>query len=276
MRYAILADIHSNIHALDAVLADLATQPAVDEMIVNGDSINAGPAPRAVLERLYALNATVLMGNHEQYVLQAAETLVNENGQYRPSWQPSYWTLEQCTTADLDYVRNLPRSIVRGDVAIMHGAPDNLRGGVRHDTPDSQVSPSFLDIEQPVIITAHTHVPFMRNWRGKQLVNPGSVGMPLDDNPAASYCILNFSAESLAVEFRRVAYDVAPVKQMAEEVGLLAAGGTMSYVLLAETLHGKRYIVPFMRRVQELISQGIDEQTALDTSYAELGLTLDL
>lgn len=276
MRYALLADIHSNIHALDAVLEDLAQQQPVDEIIANGDSINGGPAPREVIMRLQSINATVIRGNHEQYVLNADAELRETPDIDRPLWSPSYWTLAKCTTDDLIWMDALPMRIVREDIAIMHGSPNDLRGGIRQDTPDENIPEDFLSIEASTIVTAHTHIPFVRNWRGKQLINPGSVGMPLDDNPAAAYIILTVTPVSAAFEFRRVPYDVRPVLQLARDSGLLAEGGLMSRVLLAESLTGRRFIVPFITRVQRLTEQGVSEADALQTAYDEQGLELYL
>src|SRR5258708_13429816 len=108
MRIAILADIHANVSALEAVIADLElTQP--DRVIVAGDFQNRGPFPREVTYRLFALGWTLLRGNHEDYVIIQTEPAIVVDQIDTYSWQPPLWTPEQ-TAEPVPRLRSHPLS----------------------------------------------------------------------------------------------------------------------------------------------------------------------
>lgn len=268
MRLAIIADIHSNFPALEAVLKDIQTFGA-DKIIVVGDAINGGPFPSEVLECLHSMNLTVLMGNHEQYILDYHNP--NGNGVYETArWGSVRWTVEQLSTEQLDYVRAFPMFTEWNGVLINHGSPDNLFGGIQPAAPDSLIEERFGGVQHQWVITAHTHMPWVRQWRHLTLINPGSVGMPLDDNPAASYVILTRTSDSLLVQHRRVNYNTKLVEQASVERGLLKAGGKIAHILLQETMTGKHLLLDFLLRVQNLIDeQGLSDEEALERTPIE-------
>ena len=263
MRLAVIADIHSNLPALEAVLADI-NAVGVDEIIVAGDAINGGPFPSEVLDCLLDRNLTVLMGNHEEYVLDCHNP--NSNGIYQKiRWGSVRWTAEQLSDEQINYVHTFPMSTEWNDVLINHGSPGNLFGGIQPNAPDTLIEERFGAVQHQWVITAHTHMPWVRQWQHLTLINPGSVGMPLDDNPAASYVILTRTQQSLLVQHRRVTYDTKLVEQATIERGLLEAGGKIAYTLLQETMTGKHLLVDYLRRVQMLIDeQGFTDEEALE------------
>jgi putative phosphoesterase len=268
MRLAVIADIHSNLPALEAVLDDIRRMD-IDNIIVAGDSINGGPFPAEVLDCLHGMNLLVLMGNHEQYILDCHNPKGNglyENGR----WGSVHWTVEQLSDEQLDYVRALPMFTEWNGVLINHGSPDNLFGGIQPSAPDKLIEERFGSVRQQWVITAHTHMPWVRQWRHLTLINPGSVGMPLDDNPAASYVILTRTSDGLLIQHRRVVYNTKLVEQASIERGLLESGGKIAQILLQETMTGKHLLIDFLHRVQKLIDeQGLSDVEAIELTPIE-------
>lgn len=253
MKLAILADIHSNFPALEAVFEDL-QQIQVDEIIVVGDAINGAPFPCEVLALLRSQAVTLLLGNHEQYVLQVKSD--HQHGLYESlRWGNVRWTAEQLDQTDVAFIQTWALEIERSGVLIMHGSPGNLFGGIQPNEADSVITERFGNVKHRWVVTAHTHRPFIRQWRDLTLINPGSVGMPLDRNPAACYAILTFTDESLMVTPRRVTYNTRLVKEAAYERGWLEAGGNISRLFLHEIMTGQPVLVEYLTRVQNAIDQ---------------------
>lgn len=219
MRIAVIADIHGNYPALEAVLADITVQE-VDEVIVAGDAINAAPFPREVMDTIHQQQWRMVLGNHEQYMLDCRDPECDEYP--RDSWLSFHWTADHMTDADLDFFRNLPESIaVTDDLIIMHGSPGRVNWGVLPSTPDRYLEEQYGKLPHHYIVTAHTHVPQVIHWRDKTIINPGSVGMSFDGNTAASYMILTQVENRFIIQNRRVNYDVELVVKAAQERGFL-------------------------------------------------------
>lgn len=187
MRLAVIADIHSNAPALEAVLADI-DQQGVDDVIVVGDFINGGPFPREVLDILYDRQPQVLLGNHERYIQDVTQPNFDETAYPRERWGVVYWTLDYLNQADLAYIDSLPITIELDNLLLVHGSPRDLRGGILPDTPDDCLQEHFGEVSHPYVVTAHTHRPFVREWGNLTFINPGSVGMPVGWQPRCQLC----------------------------------------------------------------------------------------
>lgn len=260
MRIAVIADVHSNYPALEATLDDIA-HFGVDEIIVAGDSVNGGPFPAEVIDRLEAERYPVLLGNHEQYVLDFNQP-TKSDFYTRLRWGSVHWTASQLHAQHLDLIKTWPHATERRGVLMVHGSPDDLRGGVSPKTTDSQIEERFGNVQHRWVVTAHTHQPFVRQWRHLTLINPGSVGMPLDGNPMAAYAVLTFTDEGLMVQHRRVAYDVQVIETATRERGLLEMGGSIAYLMMRESMLGRHFLSPYLRQVQAAIDSGLSEDEA--------------
>lgn len=260
MRIAVLADIHSNYPALEAVLDDIA-RVGVDEVIVAGDSINGGPFPCEVMERLQAEQYPILLGNHEQYILEINQP-AKSDFYTRLRWGSVHWTASQLNNQHLATIQAWPEATERQGMLMVHGAPDDLRGGINPMATDSQIEERFGAVQHRWVITAHTHQPFVRQWRHLTLINPGSVGMPLDGNNAAAYVVVTFTGEGLMVQHRRVAYDVQAIEAATRTRGLLEMGGVIAYLMMRETMLGRHFLSPYLRQVQAAIDIGLSEEEA--------------
>jgi len=161
----VLADIHGNLPALEAVLAHPTAQRCTD-IISRGDHVNFGPQSRAVHDRLVSLGATMLLGNHEERLLRPADA---EFDGY--NWRLMRWTAEQMRRADL----RLPMDLRRGSVLFTHGTP----GEPYHLVQPPEV-PTLLDTlpeDVELLLSGHNHTPWDVSHHGRRGVNPGSVGM---------------------------------------------------------------------------------------------------
>ena len=165
MSTLVLADIHGNLPALEAVLAHPAAQ-CCTEIISLGDHVNFGPQSRAVHERLVALSATMLLGNHEERLTRPADA---EFDGY--NWRLMRWTAEQMRGIAL----RLPTDLQRGSILFTHGTP----GDPYHLVQPPEV-PSVLDglpDDVTLLLSGHNHTPWDVTHCSRRGVNPGSTGM---------------------------------------------------------------------------------------------------
>lgn len=194
----VLADIHGNLPALEAVLAHPAAQGCTD-IVSLGDHVNFGPQSRAVHERLTGLGAVMLLGNHEERLTRPADA---EFDGY--NWRLMRWTAEQMQGIDL----RLPTDLRRENVLFTHGTPGEPYHLVYPpDLPDVlDALPEGINL----LLSGHNHHRWDVSHNGRRTVNPGSVGMAEDGKGAvAPFLIL----EGTAVTRYEAPYDVHQVLQ---------------------------------------------------------------
>ena len=199
MRVAALYDVHGNLPALEAVLADVPD----DAVIVIGGDVTAGPLPAETLERLRALGERVrwIRGNADR------ELTPSEPGLAPPD--VIGWVREQHSDEQIAFLHSLPERLELdvdgvGRVLFCHATPQNDTDIFLEGTPEQRVAPSFVGVEADLVVCGHTHMQFSREIAGVRVVNAGSVGMPYDDEPGAYWLALGPD-----VEHRRTAYDPA-------------------------------------------------------------------
>ncbi len=233
MRHLIISDLHANLHALDAVLADAAGL-GYDTVLVLGDLVGYGADPGAVVDRTLALEPTTLIrGNHDK-VAAGIEPADSFNDIARVSIE---WTAATLTPGQILRLADLPRGPVQVDaqVEICHGAPFDEDYYI-FDADDA--ARAIAVASRPICLFGHTHVPavFTRTddplqhepgladdelrlpRAGPALINVGSVGQPRDGDPRAAYGLLD--TERRTIRLRRVEYDVAGAQDRILELGL--------------------------------------------------------
>ncbi len=236
MRIAVLADIHANLAALDAVLADVdAWKP--DRVFVAGDTINRGPRPLecllAIEDRRRRLNWQVIRGNHEDYVLKEAAPHPN-----RPAWeqklcQHSIWTLAKVQN-HLAVVRSWPNRLDTNDgVVIMHASTGGNRVGLYPQMENERMAP-LLPPGASVFCVGHTHVPFVRRVGGTLVVNAGAVGHPFDGDRRAAYARLTAKGGHWTADIVRLDYNYAQTELDYQKTGYLAEGGALVRLIFKE------------------------------------------
>lgn len=225
MRIALISDIHANLVALDAVLAD-ARSVGVDAFWVLGDLIAIGPEPVAVLDRLAALeHATFVRGNTDRYVVTGEGPPPSlEDALADPSLVPLYarvtasfaWTRGFITAHGwYDWLAKLPldaRLVLPDGSRLLgvHAAPGTDDGEGLHPGQSAvTLAQRIAGCDADIVCTGHTHQPFRRRVGDVEVVNLGSVGNPRAPDLRASYVVLHASPRSTRIGHRRVSYDHA-------------------------------------------------------------------
>lgn len=204
MRIAALYDIHGNLPALEAVIAEI-RKLGVDRVIIGGDVL-PGPMPRETLDLLLQLDipAQFILGNGEIAVLEsmAGREPAALPEAYRPIIR---WNAEQLSREHQEFISAWPEilsvEIPRlGDVLFCHATPRDENEIFTKLTPDDQLLSIFENVSAPVVVCGHTHMQFDRTLGSTRILNAGSVGMPFAE-PGAYWLLLGPD-----VELRRTAY----------------------------------------------------------------------
>lgn len=232
MRIAIISDIHGNLIALDAALADIKKQ-GVDQTICLGDIIFNGPQPKQALGRIRELGCLVVMGNTDEFFLNPPAANPKDEKDV-VLLELIRWGLDQLTPDDLLFMKSFEPRIhipLDGENSLLafHGSPHSNRDVILSTTPDSELAAMLGDDRAAAMAGGHTHVPMLRRYHDTLIINPGSIGMPFHQRtapnkekdvrpPWAEYVILE--ADSQSVEFRRAHLDIGLLLQTAEKSGL--------------------------------------------------------
>ncbi len=205
MRVAALYDIHGNLPALDAVLAEVEVAGA-DLIVVGGDFV-MGPMPRMTLKRLRALGNCVrfIRGNTERDLLGG----MADNLREPRAWAArAAWVAGQLEPDDRIFLGRLPAMLTLdvdglGIALFCHGTPRSDEEIITRATPVERILPSLEGLNPKIIVCGHTHMQFDRVVGSVRLVNAGSVGMPYEGKPGAYWALLGPK-----VELRCTRYDV--------------------------------------------------------------------
>jgi diadenosine tetraphosphatase ApaH/serine/threonine PP2A family protein phosphatase len=227
--YAVFSDIHSNLEALEAVLADMATL-GIKRCICLGDTVGYGANPAQCLDRVRALGCPILLGNHDE----AAAGDGGLDDMSKAAQAGLLYSREKLSVEQRAFLRDLPHAAAAEKVQFVHaslGGPD-IWMYVLHPF---EAMAHLLTQTEPLCFCGHTHIPAV--WHldedgslesgygegrvqlpssGKTLINVGSVGQPRDENPAACYVVCTGDV----VEFRRVTYDIAKARRKIARAGL--------------------------------------------------------
>lgn len=249
MRLAILADIHGNLPALEAVVADLQTQ-SPDAVCLAGDQVNRCPWNNEVLDLLAAQGWPAIYGNHD-LVVGRINTAENRppftNAQRFPDL---WWTQGQLHPQHLVTLRQLPAELrldfgVAPPIRLLHGIPGNAFVGLLPDDDAAIIHQALTSVAEAVVISAHTHRPLARTVGRWQIFNGGSVGAPYNSDPRAQYLLLDAQQGKWRPTFRRVEYDRSFMAAAFATSGMLTAVGAIAELALHTVLSGEPWISDF-------------------------------
>jgi predicted phosphodiesterase len=231
MRYAFIADIHSNLAALQAILEDIRMKGGVDEIWCLGDIVGYGPQPRECLELIKKHCTVCIMGNHDLGAIGKLDL-----GFFNPAAaEACQWTMNQLNPVDVHYLADLPLKLGKGDFTLVHGSPSEP--ALEYIISTSIAEKNFAFFNSRFCVVGHSHLPAAFRQDGssaqpihmtpevglvlhshRMIVNPGSVGQPRDGDPRASYAI--YESEGLMLRLHRVEYNISATQDKMMQAGL--------------------------------------------------------
>ena len=230
MHVLVISDVHSNLTALNAVLADAGNADVIWSL---GDIVGYGPEPNECIARLNEFEHVAIAGNHDWAVLGKLD-LADFNADARNA---NLWTRDQLTPESEAYLDSLPETVVAGDFTLAHGSPRHPIWEYLFYAGMARLSFNYYDTA--ICLVGHTHVPVIfrdavethqcevsqhveRAQVGldeaRYIINPGGVGQPRDGDPRAAYMLLDTEAKEF--EHRRVSYNIAETREKMRALGL--------------------------------------------------------
>lgn len=275
-RIAVLTDIHGNLPALEAVIADM--QPfAPDAVVVAGDLINLAPFSSAVLTRVFDLGWVAIRGNHEFYLLDYETPRAPAH--WRDYTTPR-WLNETIAPALKRRVAALPDTLTlyyadAPPLRVIHGYPHTHWDGIYPSTPDAEIARHLASVAEETVVYGHVHLTQERwiqaDGRCWHIINPGSAGLPLDASPGtAPYAILDGDATGWHATFRRPTYDLAPLLAALDAPEYHAAHGPFARLYAEEFRVGWVRIWPF-QQWRAAVHPGTEISDALVDEWLALG-----
>lgn len=231
MRLAVLSDVHGNVPALDAVLDDVARQN-VDSIAVLGDHVSGPIDPAGAAERLMALGAIAIRGNHDRWTVDPGLPRAGAVDRFARS---------RLSETQIDWLAHLPATAMIGDeVFLCHGTPvdddaawlDNFYEGRTTTLPsEAEVARHADGIDSAVILCGHTHIArTLRLTDGRLIANPGSVGMQLvRGSPDAHYAIIEKSRRGWQTSLIAIPYDTETAARLAAGNGFPGWGKSIRH-----------------------------------------------
>ncbi len=213
MKVALIADVHSNLEALRAVFNDIESH-GITRILCAGDLVGYGANPNEVIAELRGRHVECIAGNHDRAV-----SRVNPTGMNAMAAAAVNWTAKNINAEAAEFLAGLKSHSVMEiegtPLAIFHGSP-------RDDDEylyEVDAVPELLEMARSrVLVTGHTHVPYVKNVSEGNMVNPGSVGQPRDGDPRASYML--FDPIEAKFEIIRVEYDIKAAAKAITDAGL--------------------------------------------------------
>lgn len=305
MKLAVLADIHGNLPALEAVIAEL-DRIEPDFVIVDGDLINPVPYSAAVLDCVRASDWAVVRGNHEFYLLDFGTARAAPDSADPERWGCLHWLAAHISPQQARYLAALPdeRTLYfpgTQPIRVAHGVPGRNRVGFYQQMPAEKIVTEIKEIKERTIISAHTHVQVDRHlsfldthdpyadphdessryfdgyaahhrnallhWH---VINPGSVGLPLNGDPRAAFAVLDSVDEDVEpggwrATHHRVDYDRAPALDAFRSSGLLDMGGVVAQLFYWELVTAEPEIIHYYHWCRD---HGVDPDNNMSAAFA--------
>ncbi len=240
MRLAVVSDIHGNLTAIEAVIADLKATSA-DLVLQGGDLVVGGPRPAEVIDRIRELGWAGVVGNTDE-VLWAPEQFeqqIKRAPKLRELLEILFHdfaaTRELLGDERVQWLRALPPVWRKHGISLLHASPGDLWQAPMPDCEEQQLIATYGGLGSTIVAYGHIHRPYVHRVPGFVVANSGSAGMPYDGDPRASYLLI----EDGSATIRRVEYDVE-----AEIQHLLSSGYPRAAWLAEVRRHGK-YVPPF-------------------------------
>lgn len=262
MRIALLADIHSNLPALIAALADIDRKHAPDSIVSLGDQVNLGPSPREVLALLRERGVTCLHGNHERYIL---SVLRGEPGYDGANFDSLRFNAARLSKEEISF----PREMRLGSLIFTHALPEDDRFPVYK--PEEAI-PALAGMDFPQgthILCGHGHNPTHLRVGGMTVDSIGAAGCMDDGVPGtASYTILDIEKGGVALRPFLAQYDPRAVRPLFRESGMADFCPVMAHIICLQMERQKDLLVQFVTQARR-IAAAKGEQDVSRASWME-------
>ena len=236
-RIAVLSDIHGNLPALQAVMTHMA-QFSLDHVVVAGDVVNWGPFSAQVTEIVMNNHWSVIRGNNEYYLLD-----------YDTVRQPESWREYGLMPWLKEQLRGKWQHVIAGwpdviqlrysdapPIVMFHGTPDGPWAPIfpQQYVSDEDVAQILAPIDASTVICGHSHLALDRQVERWHIINPGTVGVPLDGDLRAQYAILDGDEQGWKATFHRVDYDQTPLYEEFEQQQFVERYGAEAFLVIEE------------------------------------------
>ena len=213
MKIAVMSDIHGNIYALMKTLEDIDEQ-RVDKIICLGDLVGYGPHPNEVIALIRRREIPCIKGNYDASVVDGDFTFIR-NTAINSFALP--WTCEEVRVSNKYYLDSLPTSFILSfngvNILFTHGSPNAINEYLFEDAENTKKV--MTEYEGDVLVCAHTHIPYIKKFNDKLIVNIGSIGKPKIGRPNITYAILDINnlgkidvtIRELKYEYKRIMKD---------------------------------------------------------------------
>lgn len=209
MRVAAVYDVHGNLPALRAVLADIARE-GISATVLGGD-VASGPLPQRTIAQLMAMGTRLryVRGNSDREIVEAYDSRrLDIDAETDPAMRWAAFAAARISRTEREFLDSFPPRIVididgLGPTLFCHGSPDSDTEIITTSTPDTRLAELLGGVEEPTVVCGHTHRQFDRRVGRWRVVNAGSVGLPYEGRPGAYWALLGPD-----IELRRTHYDL--------------------------------------------------------------------
>jgi putative phosphoesterase len=212
VRIALISDIHANLPALEAVITH-AKSLGIKRFWCLGDLVQFNAFPEEVVKIIRKLNPVCIHGNIDLKVMEMKQELKQVPYEELPEdLSPFAWSFMQLSKQSRKFLKKLPEKAkikIRGfKFLLVHGSPAANDDPIYIDTAKERLEELAEGVNADIILCGHTHIPFIHEVKDIHIINPGSVGRPIDHDPRASYAVLTLKKKYVGVEFYRVEFDI--------------------------------------------------------------------
>ncbi len=254
VRIALLADVHGNLPALQAVLADMRCFNP-DAMVVAGD-LSIGPGSHETTRLLLENGAICICGNSDINLLKFLDGRVPGEWNTVRQFALLRHAARTSTPELIAFLRSLPltRTVQVGDappLLIAHGSPDDPYEGLDPENPE-RIHHFLAAQAENVLVCGHTHQPYSLEWHGRLAINPGSVACPLNGQIGAQWALLEWAAGGWQVDLRCVQYDLALIRRDFIRSGMLDQNDPLARAFLLSMYVGADLALDFLSHARNL------------------------